>query len=152
MSKEFERFRNTTDFDYLHEELDSSKSIWVVDLTVKFDTVIPGMLGECFLELKEKANRFGANAFQVTGNDIFINGSETPLKISPFLHSWSKKTEIEFYNIKGIWLSANNEHLFLRIGLGQKEVIISETDEALFFPVSAEQVVGHLKLIVTCMN
>ena len=84
--------------------------------------------------------------------DIFINGSETPLKISPFLHSWSKKTEIEFYNIKGIWISANNEHLFLRIGLGQKEVIISETDEALFFPVSAEQVVGHLKLIVTCMN
>ena len=71
---EYERYRNSHHFDYIHPDFDTSKLTWVADLRVEFDTVLKGMIGESYKELKEKANRFGANSFSVEESDIYSFG------------------------------------------------------------------------------
>ncbi|MEO9533273.1 MAG: hypothetical protein ABJG68_10065 [Crocinitomicaceae bacterium] len=131
VSQEFERFRNTTDFDYVHDDFDSSKIQWVADLTVKFDTVIPGMLGECFLELKEKSNRFGANAFKVNNNDIFIYGNEKYISISCFFIRQENRAEnMALFNENSIYLfgflAYHTEIEGYEVTLNEEEMIIGE--------------------------
>lgn len=70
----YEKYRNSHNFDYVHDDFDSSKMTWVADITAEFDTVIPGMIGETYKKLKERANKFGANAFTVDESDIFSLG------------------------------------------------------------------------------
>jgi hypothetical protein len=83
-NKSYEKYRNSNHFDYVHEDFDTTKLTWVADLTVKFDTVIPGMIGESFKLLKNKANRFGANSFQVSESDIYTEGNDKFISIKIF--------------------------------------------------------------------
>lgn len=83
-NRDFEKYRNTTVFDYIYEDFDSTKLIWVADITVEFDTIIPGMIGECFKELKEKANRLGASGFRVTDSDLESIGDQKFISISAY--------------------------------------------------------------------
>jgi hypothetical protein len=131
VNQEFERFRNTTDFDYLHEDLDSTKRIWVADLTVKFDTVIQGMLGECFKQLKEKSNRFGANAFTVVNKDIFIYGSEKYISIKCyFIHQENRGENLNLFNEKSIYLIGFLGYHYAiegyEVKLDEKEMVLYE--------------------------
>jgi hypothetical protein len=80
----FEKYRASHNFDYLHADLDSSKFTWVADYLVEFDTVIPGMIGESYKKLKEKANKYGANGFKVKESDIFKKGRNKHIIISVY--------------------------------------------------------------------
>ena len=83
-NRDFEKYRNAENFDYIHEDFDTTKLTWIATLTIQFDTVVPGMIGECFKELKEKSNRFGANSFMVEESDIYTTTEEKFIKISCF--------------------------------------------------------------------
>lgn len=84
INREFERYRSTTDFDYVHDDFDSTKLIWVADMTIAFDSVVPGMIGECFKLLKAKSNKFGANSYRVKASDIKTFGSNKYISISAY--------------------------------------------------------------------
>ena len=84
VNRDFEKYRSSTVFDYIHEEFDTTKLIWVADMTVQFDTIIPGMLGECFKQLKEKATRLGASGFKVNESDLESFGEQKFISISSY--------------------------------------------------------------------
>lgn len=84
VNDDYERYRNSHHFDYIHDDFDTSKLVWVADLRVEFDTVLRGMIGESYSELKKKANRYGANAFSVIGSDIYTFGQEKYIDLRVF--------------------------------------------------------------------
>jgi len=86
--------------------------------------------------------------------DIYIGKATNRLDCSPFLHAWSKETERKYLTTKGIWLSATNESLFMKFGVGSEQPSSLNLDCALFFPVSENQQDNSetLCLVVTCMN
>lgn len=92
-NRDFEKYRNAQNFDYIHDDFDSTKLTWVASLTVKFDTVIPGMIGECFKQLKEKSNRLGANSFRVDEADIYTTTEEKFIRISCYWNRMEYRTE-----------------------------------------------------------
>ena len=74
-------------------------------MNVKVYTLIPGMLGECYLKLKERANRFGANAFKVEENDIFTYGSEKYISIKCyFIRQENRAANMRLFNDNSIYL------------------------------------------------
>ncbi|MEZ4924259.1 MAG: hypothetical protein R2780_13890 [Crocinitomicaceae bacterium] len=84
LNREYEKFRVSDHFDFIHDDFDTAKLIWVADLTVSFDTIIPGMIGETFNVLKERSNKMGANAFKVRASNIYDAGSTKYISISAF--------------------------------------------------------------------
>lgn len=105
MNRDFEKFRSTTVFDYLHEEFDSTKLMWVADITVEFDTIIPGMIGECFKQLQEKANKLGATSFKVTSSDIESIGDAKFISISTYwLRMEDRGENLNLYNDNKVYL------------------------------------------------
>jgi hypothetical protein len=83
-NRSYEKYRNSTNFDYLHNDFDSSKLVWVADLTVSFDTVIPGMIGESYKLFKARAHKFGANAFKVKDSDVLTQGGSKYISVSVY--------------------------------------------------------------------
>jgi len=92
-NRDFEKYRNAENFDYIHEDFDTTKLTWIATLTIQFDTVVPGMIGECFKELKEKSNRFGANSFMVEESDIYTTTEEKFIKISCYWNRMEHRAE-----------------------------------------------------------
>ena len=84
LNREHEKFRKVTNFDFAHPDFDSSKLTWVADLHISFDTVIPGMIGECYKQMKDKANRYGANAFRVKSSDIYTLHDEKYIEVAVY--------------------------------------------------------------------
>ena len=80
----YEKYRESSYFDYIHEDFDTSNLTWVADLTITFDTIIPGMIGETYKLFKEKANRYGANSFRVRASNIYDNGPDKYVSISTY--------------------------------------------------------------------
>jgi hypothetical protein len=83
-NRDFEKYRNATHFDFVHDDFDTSQVTWVNDMTIRFDTASTGMIGECYKILKEKANRYGANGFRVKDSDIYKKGKGKFITISTF--------------------------------------------------------------------
>lgn len=74
MNNNYEKYRDSRNFDYVHEDFDSTKLTWVADIRVEFDTIIPGIIGEAFKRVKERANKNGASGFRIIDSDIFKLG------------------------------------------------------------------------------
>lgn len=86
--------------------------------------------------------------------DIFIGKHGKQLDCSPFLHVWTASTKQKYSRLKGVWLFATSEYLFLRFGKGCMELGVPESDTALFFPIP-DDLLGikqSVRLVVTCMN
>jgi hypothetical protein len=109
-NKDFEKLRNPSHFDFVHQDFDSSRLEWVADLTIKFDTAKTGMIGECYKLLKEKANRFGANGFRVKESDIYKLGRDKFITISAYWIRMENRAE----NLK--LMNDNTVYLFGLIG------------------------------------
>lgn len=92
-NRHFEKYRNAENFDYVHADFDTTKLTWIATFTIKFDTIIPGMLGECYKRLKERSNRFGANAFKVKESDIFTTTGEKYIRISCYWVRMENRSE-----------------------------------------------------------
>lgn len=105
MNKTHEKFRDSHHFDYIHDDYDTSKLIWIADLTVTFDTIIPGMLGESYNLLKSRANKFGANAFRVKESNIFDTGPDKFISISTFwLHMEDRDSNEVLFHAPEVYL------------------------------------------------
>lgn len=83
-NKDFEKLRDSQHFDYVHQDFDGTKLIWVANIKVSFDTVIPGMIGESYFELKDRANQFGANAYKILASDIYKIGQDKFIEIGVY--------------------------------------------------------------------
>jgi hypothetical protein len=104
-NRDFEKYRNTHDFDYVHDDFDTSKLTWIADFTIRFDSVIPGMIGETYKMLKEKTNRFGGNSFKVTDSDIFTFGDNKYVSISTYwIRMENRKENEELFKQNTIYL------------------------------------------------
>lgn len=112
-NRNFEKVRSTTVFDFVHDDFDTTKLIWVADMTVRFDTIIPGMIGECFKLLKEKSNNLGASGFRVRDSDLESIGDKKFISISAY---WIRMEDrSENYNLA----KSNTIHLFGLLGYHQ---------------------------------
>lgn len=92
-NKEYEKYRVSKHFDYLHEDFDKEKVTWVADYKVSFDTVIPGMIWESYQSLKRKANQFGANGFSVMDSDVYTLGQKKHIEISVYWIKMENRNE-----------------------------------------------------------
>lgn len=109
-NRDFEKYRNTTDFDYIHADYDTTKLTWIADFTVKFDTIIHGMLGECYKILQERANRFGANSYRVLNSNLLSNNEEKYISIEVFWNRMEDRDENQSHFI------SNTLYLFGYLG------------------------------------
>lgn len=84
MNLDYEKYRNSTFFDYLHDSTQKGLYTWVADLTISIDTILPGNIETIFSMFKERSNKMGANAFRVNESDIYSAQSEKFISISIF--------------------------------------------------------------------
>ncbi|MBD3636661.1 MAG: hypothetical protein HUJ25_04910 [Crocinitomicaceae bacterium] len=102
---QYERYRKSRYFDYVHEDFDSANLTWVADLRVEFDTVLRGMIGESYKELKEKANQFGANGFKVNASNIYKSGKDKYIEISVYWIRMENRNEnLELFKDNKVYL------------------------------------------------
>ncbi|MEX1001363.1 MAG: hypothetical protein WDZ35_04545 [Crocinitomicaceae bacterium] len=114
LNRDYEKYRKTSDFDIIHPEFDSAKQTWVADIQVYFDSVTKGMIGESYKVLKDKANRYGANAFTVKESDIYSLGDEKYINFSIYWIRMEDRDE----NLK--LLHDNSLYLFGFLGYHQE--------------------------------
>ncbi|UKN02383.1 hypothetical protein K6119_02460 [Paracrocinitomix mangrovi] len=82
VNKDYEKYRISEHFDYLHDDFDSAKTTWVGDIRVEFDSIFPGTIKNCFNALKDRATKLGANGFKVTEADISSYGDNKYIEMS----------------------------------------------------------------------
>lgn len=105
VNDQFEMYRKTDHFDYLHEDLPDSCFTWVADYTISFDSILPGTLRSVFLELKDKSNRMGANSFRVTTSSIYSFGNEKSISIkSCWLRMEHREQNQELFRVPKVYI------------------------------------------------
>ena len=83
-NKDFDQVRIVSKFDCVNDDMDTSKYIWVADLSVEFDTVLPGTLEGIYREFWTRANHVGANAFKVKDSDLYTVGEKRFITLSVY--------------------------------------------------------------------
>jgi len=87
--------------------------------------------------------------------DITLDESAEKLEVSPFLYVWDAETIQTYKDQKGVWLSCNDDYVFIRYGFGTPPEDQSEAEMFCFFPVPWALVKGQthrMVLELTCFN
>lgn len=130
MSRDYFRHLNVEGFEYLHEDVDSTKFQWIANVIIEFDTIQPTTIKELYLKMNERANRFGANAFRVLKSNLITPKDTKFIELSfYFLNYEDRKKNRELFqsndlyffgflghhkNIEGYKLTVQNEKFIVQ--------------------------------------
>lgn len=86
--------------------------------------------------------------------DIFLEGDNEGLDVSPFLYVWDDNLAAVYNSKKGIWLSCTSDQLFLTFGTGGQPDQIDESEQHCFFsvPEGLHSTQQTLRLMLSCTN
>jgi len=127
----FQKVRADENFDCIHENFDTSMYQWVADYVVTFDTVQPGTIETTFKEVWERANRLGANAYKLTGSDLYCIGEPRHYELSVYwLRMEDRDSNLHLFNSGDVYLFGFlGHHVELdgyEVVSGEEEILVEE--------------------------
>ena len=93
MGQNFSRQTDVEGFDYLHDEMQTSTNEWIANVEISFDTIHPTSIKEFYRKMNEKANKLGANAFQVIASNIASTSEVKSIEMSFYFLKYENRKE-----------------------------------------------------------
>ena len=92
-------------FDYLADNLDSTKYVWVANIEVKFSRIEQHTIPIAFKEIKERSNSLGGNAFRVLNSDVYSKDGNNFIEVAVFwLNREDRQENFDLFNKDEIYL------------------------------------------------